>query len=168
MYSYNFRMLQYHLDGEGSFEPIFAAKPVLTGNVAIVLCTPTMRKWARMYMHGRVLVMDSTFGLNRHGYSLFAIMAVGDQGNGVPVCFMITKTEDADCIEGALLQFKLFLDDGTGENEPFIKPHTALTDDSKSEQLALRCVPLTHSHMQFTMQSRLSFEIEVGRDDCSL
>jgi hypothetical protein len=129
--------LQYHLDGEGDFECFFAAKPILAGDVVIVLCSPQMREWAHKYMHDRVMLMDSTFGTNKHGYSLFAIMAASDQGTGVPVCFMITKSESTESIATALEQFRNFLDDGRAEDK-LIRPATTLTDDSDAEQGAIR------------------------------
>jgi hypothetical protein len=129
--------LQYHLDGHGGFEHIFAAEPILTGEIVIVLCAPFMREWARQYMHGRVLVMDSTFGTNKHGYSLFAILAVGHHGNGVPLGFMITKSESTEAITAALKQYRSFLDSGTVPPAPVIRPKTTLTDDSDAEQNAL-------------------------------
>jgi hypothetical protein len=93
---------QYCLDGEAGCESIFAAKPILTGGVTIVLCTRTMREWDRKFISGRVLIMDCTFEANQLGYSLFVIMAVGHHGGGLPVAFMITKTETAQNISAGL------------------------------------------------------------------
>lgn len=138
--------LQWLLDGDcGKWPSIFAAEPVLHGDVVIVLCTTTMRCWARKYMQGSVLVMDSTFGMNRHGYSLFALLAIGEQGSGVPVRFLITKTESAQNITTALNQFVAYLDaDSEASNAALTRPLTTMTDDSVAEQAALRCEPLSN------------------------
>jgi hypothetical protein len=134
-------VMQHCLDGQAGFESIFAAKPILTGNVTIVLCTQTMRDWARMYVPGRVLIMDSTFGVNHLGYSLFAIMAVGHNGAGLPVAFMITKTETAENISTGLKQFRDFMDEETSAADRLVRPSATLTDDNTAEQNALRHDP---------------------------
>lgn len=129
--------MQWYLDGESSTWPsIFAAEPVLTGDVVIVLCTPVMKDWARKYLHRSVMVLDSTFGLNKHGYSLFAVMAVGEQGEGVPVCFLITKSETTESITTALKQFVSYLDSDAPDGSTPIRPSTILTDDCQAEQNA--------------------------------
>jgi hypothetical protein len=132
--------VQWHLDGAGTQWPkIFAAEPVLTGDVVIVLCTPTMREWAHRFMHRSVLVMDSTFGLNKHGYSLFVALAIGEHSNGVPVCFFITKSESTESITIALKQFVRYLDEGRDSTQTALtRPSTTMTDDSAAEQAALR------------------------------
>jgi MULE transposase domain len=146
--------MQWHLDGDSNkFPRIFAAEPVLVGEVAIVLCTPTMREWARRYMQGSVLVMDSTFGMNKHGYSLFAVMVIGEQSNGVPVSFLITKSESTETITTALKQFVEFLDEVSDTAEPaghttLTRPSTTMTDDSAAEQSALRSVYIPQMMMQ--------------------
>jgi hypothetical protein len=118
---------------------IFAAEPLLTGEVVIVLCTPTMRDWAHRFMHRSVLVMDSTFGLNKHGYSLFVVLAIGEHSNGVPVCFFITKSECTESIAIALKQFVSYLDEGRHSSQAALtRPSTTMTDDSAAEQAALR------------------------------
>jgi hypothetical protein len=131
--------MQHCLDGQAGFASIFAAKPILIGDVTIVLCTPAMKQWARKYIPGRVLIMDSTFGVNQLGYSLFALMAMGHQGQGVPVAFMITKTETTENITTGLKQLRCFFDEGTTTEDPpaAVRPSTTLTDDSTAEQNAL-------------------------------
>jgi hypothetical protein len=61
--------LQYERDGE--MERIFLIEPLLQADdVLIVMANDSMLDWARKFVHGRVLVMDTTFGLDRLGYSL--------------------------------------------------------------------------------------------------
>jgi hypothetical protein len=62
-------VMQHCLDGQAGFASIFAAIPILIGDVTIVLCIPAMKQWARKYIPRRVLIMDSTFGVNQLGYS---------------------------------------------------------------------------------------------------
>ena len=81
--------------------------------------------------------MDSTFGLNKLGYSLFLIMAIGGQGQGVPIAFIIAKSESTESVITGLNQFKASLDDGLGPNESPIRPDTAMTDDINPEQAAI-------------------------------
>lgn len=85
------------------------------------------------------MVLDSTFGLNRHGYSMFAVMAIGEQSEGVPVAFLITKTESTASITTALQQFVKFLDEHIEPNDATLtRPSTIMTDDCLAEQAACR------------------------------
>jgi hypothetical protein len=83
--------------------------------------------------------------LNKHGYSLFAVLAIGEQSNGVPVSFLITKSESTETSTTALKQFVGFLDEVSDTAAPaghgtLIRPSTTMTDDSGAEQSALRSV----------------------------
>jgi MULE transposase domain len=128
-------LAQWAMDGK-EMESVFAGEPVLTGTVIIVLCNQIMRGWARKYMHKSVLMMDSTFGLNLHGYSLFAVMTVGEHEEGLPLCFFITGDEKEETITTALMQFKLYL---AADGGPQVSPSTSMTDDCQAEQNAIRC-----------------------------
>jgi hypothetical protein len=66
-------------------------------------------------------------------------MAVGHHGGGLPVAFMITKTETAENISAGLKQFRDFLDEETTAGDPPVRPSATLTDDSTAEQNALGC-----------------------------
>jgi hypothetical protein len=160
-------VMQYCMDGQADFNSIFAAKPILTGDVTIVLCTRTMRDWAQKHIPGRVLIMDSTFGVNRLGYSLFTVMAVGHNGAGLPVAFMITKTETAENISTGLKQFRDFLDEKTPSAHLAVRPSTTLTDDSTAEQNALGydamlvqlCICRTNFNAYYVVQYLISIVI---------
>jgi hypothetical protein len=95
-----------------------------------------MREWARRYMHRSLMVMHSTFGTNKHLYILFAVLAIGEQSQGVPVAFVITRFNTTESITEALEQFVTSLDAGTSSGRALIRPSTIITDDSMSEQAA--------------------------------
>ena len=66
----------------------------------IGIMSQQQRDIARKYGHGRAVFLDSTFGMNKWGLSLFTLMvAVPGTGRaevtGVPVAWVITSREDA-------------------------------------------------------------------------
>jgi hypothetical protein len=85
-----------------------------------------MREWARRYMHGSVMVMDPTFGTNKHVYSLFAVLAIEEHSQGVRVAFLITRAETTESITTALEQWVTFLDAGLSSGSVPIRPSTIL------------------------------------------
>lgn len=99
-------LLQYLLDGIEGHERIFAGMPVLTDDVVITLCTDTMLDWARSFLHNGPLMMDSTFGTNKVGCSLFIVLTMSPFGSGLPVCYFIAKREPTDSIATGLRQFR--------------------------------------------------------------
>jgi hypothetical protein len=161
--------LQWYLDGDGDKWPqIFASKPVLHGEIVIVLSSHIMREWARRYMHSSVMVLDSTFGLNKHGYSVFAALAIGEASEGVPVAFFITKSETTESIISALKQFVEFLDTENSEDSVPCRPSTILTDDSSAEQAACSTVfpdakqALCAYHVRAAIQKTLQQKLKGG------
>lgn len=85
----------------------FIAEPELNlnlngSNCIIVLANAEMTKWAKKFVPGRVLVMDTTFGTNRYGYSLLVMIAIDDRGKGLPVCFALLMHEDTESFAKAL------------------------------------------------------------------
>jgi hypothetical protein len=66
-------------------------------------------------------------------------MSIGHQGQGLPVAFMITKTETTENIATGLKQLRDFFDEGTTTEDPpaAVPPSTTLTDDSTAEQKTL-------------------------------
>lgn len=132
--------MQYGQDG--SSEPrIFLAEPVINNeqDCLIILANDQMMKWAREFVPGRVLVMDTTFGTNRYGFSLLVMLAVDERGKGLPVCFAIMMHEDAASFEKVLQVFKQALNEG-GEGSSNLQPASILTDDSAANQKAASSV----------------------------
>lgn len=64
------------------------------------------------------------------GVQSVCLLAIGDKGEGVPVCYFITSNEQAATLVKALQQFKSFLD---AEGGTPTRPSTTMTDDSDSE-----------------------------------
>jgi hypothetical protein len=114
------------------------------------------------------MVMDSTFGTNKHGYSLFAVLAIGEQSQGVPVAFLITRSETTESITVALEQFVTFLDAGISSESVPIRPSTVITDDSMSEQAACSNVfpdakqALCAYHVRTAIQKTLQQKLQGG------
>jgi hypothetical protein len=81
--------------------------------------------------------MDSTFGVNRLGYSLFTVMVVRHRVAGLLVAFMITTTETAENISTGLKQLPDFMDEETPAAHLAVRRSSTLIDHSTAEQSAL-------------------------------
>jgi hypothetical protein len=125
--------LQYERDVE--MERIFLIEPLLQADdVLIVMANDSMLDWARKFVHGRVLVMDTTFGLDRLGYSLCALMTIDDQGKGLPVALSIMKWETTESFERILRSFDEAVNINRDASERIV-PAAIMTDDSGAERV---------------------------------
>jgi hypothetical protein len=111
--------------------------------VNIVLANSVMLEWARKFLPGRVLVMDTTFGMNVLGYPLLVVMVVDDHGSGLPIAFAILKHQTEQEFFHALHHLHQKINSMAGcshvvRNDPVIKPACYMTDCDKAEINALR------------------------------
>jgi hypothetical protein len=81
--------------------------------------------------------MDTTFGLDRLGYSLCALMTIDDQGKGLPVALSIMKRETTESFERILRSFDEAVNINRDASERIV-PAAIMTDDSGAEQAASR------------------------------
>ncbi|EFN54703.1 hypothetical protein CHLNCDRAFT_135359 [Chlorella variabilis] len=47
----------------------------------------------------RLVFMDATFGVNKYGYPLYALVVQDESGRGVPVSFMVCSSDTAEVVE---------------------------------------------------------------------
>lgn len=167
--------MQHAMDKDGSVEPWFLTEPRYGENLVIPLANETMLQWARKFVGGRVLVMDTTFGTNIKGYSLLALLAIDDSGSGLPVALALLRKEDESSFAfvlealdkrlnpGAPLQHR-HAADTTPHTAPVCRPAAVLMDDSNAEQAAAKCASSTKN------DSAAFFVLEVPglQSHCSL
>jgi MULE transposase domain len=133
--------MQYQHSEQGVRENIFVCEPILREDrVNIVLANSTMLKWARQYLPGRVLVMDTTFGMNKLGYPLLVVMVIDDHGCGLPIAFGILKHQSELEFLHALQQLDLKVNECN--NVEAVKPASYMTDCDKAEIKALKYASL--------------------------
>jgi hypothetical protein len=133
--------VQYHHCEDGLREQVFVCKPILQPDrTNIVLANKTMLEWAEQFLTNRVLIMDTTFGVNRLGYPLLVVMAVDEHGCGLPICFAILKHQSELEFHHALSQLDMKLNRDC--NSALIKPASYMTDCDKAEINALKCVSI--------------------------
>ena len=99
-------VLQYNEDlAKDESERMFAAKPWadVDGKLqAIVISTPEMAADARRYGHDAAWVMDSTFGTNQYGFSLFTCSVADEGGHGRQTGFILCRLENHTILARAL------------------------------------------------------------------
>ena len=96
----------------------------------MVICSPTQREL--LEKHGGVMLLDSTFGTNKYGFSLFTLMVMDEHNNGFPGAWIITSDEAQTTIEAGLGHLKAEV--------PGWSPHTFMTDACDGEQNAIGTV----------------------------
>ena len=52
--------------------------------------------------HGKTVLIDSSFGTNKYGFSLFTLMVVDEHNNGFPAAWFIVSNEKEETIATAL------------------------------------------------------------------
>jgi hypothetical protein len=95
-----------------------------------------MLEWAEQFFPNRILIMDTTFGVNRLGFPLLVVMAVDEHGCGLPICFAILKHQSELEFHHALSQSDTQLNKGFNSAE--IKPASYMTDCDKADINALK------------------------------
>jgi len=94
----------------------------------LVIQTTHMRKLMELY--GRTVFLDSTFGTNYYGYSLFLVMVVDNSGQGQPVAVVVLGQESIASIKAALEVLKKW--------NPTWQPAYFMTDKSDRERGAIK------------------------------
>lgn len=103
--------------------------------VTLVMSDDTQLKAAGKYGHKRPLFMDTTFAINRYKFSFLSILALDNQGKGLPVCWAVLPDESAETIAAVLDAFKQAVE----AEQPDFEPSCFVTDDSDAEQKAIEC-----------------------------
>lgn len=132
---------QYQHCKGGMREQVFICKPILESDrTNIVLANDVMLGWARAYLPNRVLVVDTTFGVNVLAYPLLVVMVVDEHGCGLLIAASILKHQSELEFYHALTQLDLTINEG---RVVLIKPACYMTDCDKAEINALRYAPST-------------------------
>ena len=118
--------------------PEFSDSPKDGGAPFVVsFMTAQQKVIAQTYGHERPWFIDSTFGLNKYGFSLFTIMVAGppcgrSKATGFVIGWVITSREDAETTAKWLLQLKRQI--------PEVKPSCILTDAAQALRNAVTWV----------------------------
>ena len=134
--------LQHRLDiynesAAGGTEERFAVTLIDGEDVIVAICTPLMKRVHRFIKHsGELVFMDAGGSMHRHNYRLFLLLTHSVAG-GLPLGVLIVPSEKASTITLALELYNKLLDNGSFYGREVIGPMVSMTDDSKSERVAL-------------------------------
>ena len=138
--------LQYnHTLAEAVF--YYSARSTREERLKVCIATPEMHKAAWKYAHHSQIILDGTFGVCNRKMLLFIVMAIDDDGKGVPLAFLLfsapTKNKqtsagyDTQILTELLREWKSAL--GTRNGEAFTV-HVAITDTDLMERNTLAAV----------------------------
>ena len=108
------------------------------GETCIAICDPFMKRVHKLIpQSGELVMMDATSNVDRSDTKIFHLMCPSPAG-GLPLATLVTTREDRNTIEFGLELLKsVFPTEAFYGRGTTLGPVVCLTDDSKSERLAL-------------------------------
>ncbi|EFN51443.1 hypothetical protein CHLNCDRAFT_140162 [Chlorella variabilis] len=82
----------------------------------------------------RLVFMDATFGVNKYGYPLYALVVQDESGRGVPVSFMVCSSDTAEVVEHFL---RTSMEGAQAAGDGTFKYKSIMIDKSKTEIAAV-------------------------------
>ena len=100
---------------------------------------PLLARIKTLIRRGHLVLMDDTHNTNKLMWKLFTLMARDEWGKWIPCANMLSSHNDGDIVGAFLKQVKIWCGgDKTTGRDPSWKLRYIITDDSASEQKAVR------------------------------
>jgi hypothetical protein len=136
---------------------------------SVGVCFAMKRRLDSLIRHGILTLMDSTHKTNYLGWYLYTLMVRDPFGSHVPCAHVLVDSEDSNVLCAGLRRIKRWCREVTDNQLRVWEPRYILTDDSASEQLAVKKAfrgaeegELQPSHLLCTVHSDRTLRRRLG------
>ena len=108
---------------------VAGGKPKVNQHLRLALCSPVQAKMLKAF-GTKLIFMDAVYGVGKHGFPILTLLVKDDFGNGFPVVWCISSTEDKEA-------WKEFLVAALAAAGLTADGRTFMIDKSKAEMAAI-------------------------------